>query len=141
MGFFVIMLTLIECFNAYSGDAFLALWKLHRDSLDYTLMRVIKCGLRIQERCDNRETEVGVKLRVKLGQLLTKQAEDNIRHNSMHFCFVVVMCSYIFLRPRFHSLHTLPPTCFFSGMLSFIGYRLDHFLCGSWSVPNIGCSM
>ncbi|XP_022103709.1 adenylate cyclase type 10-like isoform X2 [Acanthaster planci] len=30
-------------------------------------MRVIKCGLRIQERCDNRDTEVGVKLRVKLG--------------------------------------------------------------------------
>ncbi|XP_038075913.1 adenylate cyclase type 10-like [Patiria miniata] len=51
----------------FAGDAFLALWKLKRDSLDYTLMRVIKCGLRIQERCDNRETEVGVKLRVKLG--------------------------------------------------------------------------
>ncbi|XP_071790978.1 adenylate cyclase type 10-like isoform X1 [Asterias amurensis] len=51
----------------FAGDAFLALWKLQRDSLDYTLMRVIKCGLRIQERCDNRETEVGVKLRVKLG--------------------------------------------------------------------------
>ena len=50
------------------GDAFLALWKITQANMDHILTRVIKCGLRIQERCDNWDTEVGVKLRVKIGK-------------------------------------------------------------------------
>ncbi|XP_071485807.1 adenylate cyclase type 10-like [Diadema antillarum] len=50
----------------FAGDAFLALWKVTRANMDHILTRVIKCGLRIQERCDNWDTEVGVKLRVKI---------------------------------------------------------------------------
>ncbi|XP_063957938.1 adenylate cyclase type 10-like [Lytechinus pictus] len=50
----------------FAGDAFLALWKVTRANMDHILTRVIKCGLRIQDRCDNWDTEVGVKLRVKI---------------------------------------------------------------------------
>lgn len=56
------------CVFIASGDAFLALWKVTRANMDHILTRVIKCGLRIQERCDNWDTEVGVKLKVKIGR-------------------------------------------------------------------------
>ncbi|XP_033119981.1 adenylate cyclase type 10-like [Anneissia japonica] len=51
----------------FAGDAFIALWRVQRDTLDNTIIRVIKCALRIQEKCDNWNTDVGVRLRVKIG--------------------------------------------------------------------------
>ncbi|XP_071962575.1 adenylate cyclase type 10-like [Antedon mediterranea] len=51
----------------FAGDAFIALWKVKRDTLDNTIIRVVKCALRIQEKCDNWNTDVGVRLKVKIG--------------------------------------------------------------------------
>ncbi|XP_032879382.1 adenylate cyclase type 10 [Amblyraja radiata] len=51
----------------YAGDAMLALWREHRKELSEVLSLAVKCSLNIQDKCDNRETEVGVKLRVKIG--------------------------------------------------------------------------
>lgn len=56
------------CYVGFLGDAFLALWKIKRDNLDFSIRRIIKCATRIQERCDNWHTDVGVKLRVKIGK-------------------------------------------------------------------------
>ncbi|XP_078260626.1 adenylate cyclase type 10-like [Rhinoraja longicauda] len=51
----------------YAGDAMLALWREHRKELSEVLSLAVKCSMNIQDKCDNRETEVGVKLRVKIG--------------------------------------------------------------------------
>ncbi|XP_072903507.1 adenylate cyclase type 10-like [Hemitrygon akajei] len=51
----------------YAGDALLALWRESRKVLSQILTLAVKCSLNIQDKCDNRETEVGVKLRVKIG--------------------------------------------------------------------------
>uniref|UniRef100_UPI00398F2D34 adenylate cyclase type 10-like n=1 Tax=Pristiophorus japonicus TaxID=55135 RepID=UPI00398F2D34 len=51
----------------YAGDAMLALWKERRKALSEILTLAVKCSLTIQDKCDNKETEVGVKLRVKIG--------------------------------------------------------------------------
>ncbi|XP_051883991.1 LOW QUALITY PROTEIN: adenylate cyclase type 10-like [Pristis pectinata] len=51
----------------YAGDAMLALWRETRKALSEILTLAVKCSLNIQDKCDNRETEVGVKLRVKIG--------------------------------------------------------------------------
>ncbi|XP_069791459.1 adenylate cyclase type 10-like isoform X2 [Narcine bancroftii] len=51
----------------YAGDAMLALWRESRKALSEILTLAVKCSLNIQDKCDNRETEVGVKLRVKIG--------------------------------------------------------------------------
>ncbi|XP_078083827.1 adenylate cyclase type 10-like [Mustelus asterias] len=51
----------------YAGDAMLALWRERRKELSEILTLAVKCSLNIQDKCDNRETEVGVKLRVKIG--------------------------------------------------------------------------
>ncbi|XP_062908670.1 adenylate cyclase type 10-like [Mobula hypostoma] len=51
----------------YAGDALLALWRESRKALSQILTLAVKCSLNIQDKCDNRETEVGVKLRVKIG--------------------------------------------------------------------------
>ncbi|MGH0135884.1 UNVERIFIED_CONTAM: hypothetical protein FKN15_059675 [Acipenser sinensis] len=50
-----------------SGDAILALWRVERIQLSNMISLAVKCSLNIQNNCDNRETEVGVKLRVKIG--------------------------------------------------------------------------
>ncbi|XP_043550433.1 adenylate cyclase type 10-like [Chiloscyllium plagiosum] len=51
----------------YAGDAMLALWRERRKELSEILTLAVKCSLNIQDKCDNKETEVGVKLRVKIG--------------------------------------------------------------------------
>ncbi|XP_078408404.1 adenylate cyclase type 10-like [Cetorhinus maximus] len=51
----------------YAGDAMLALWRERRKELNEILTLAVKCSLNIQDKCDNKETEVGVKLRVKIG--------------------------------------------------------------------------
>ncbi|KAK6483081.1 adenylate cyclase type 10-like [Huso huso] len=51
----------------YAGDAILALWRVERIQLSNMISLAVKCSLNIQNNCGNRETEVGVKLRVKIG--------------------------------------------------------------------------
>nr|ACA52542.1 soluble adenylyl cyclase [Squalus acanthias] len=51
----------------YAGDAMLALWRERRKALSEILTLAVKCSLNIQDKCDNKDTEVGVKLRVKIG--------------------------------------------------------------------------
>ncbi|MGH0136665.1 UNVERIFIED_CONTAM: hypothetical protein FKN15_062128 [Acipenser sinensis] len=53
-----------------SGDAILALWRVERIQLSNMISLAVKCSLNIQNNCDNRETEVGVKLRVKIGDAI-----------------------------------------------------------------------
>ena len=52
------------------GDAILATWpvKTYRD-LASAIVRVVKCALTIQAKCGEYMTDVGVKLKVKLGNL------------------------------------------------------------------------
>uniref|UniRef100_H3AB06 Guanylate cyclase domain-containing protein n=1 Tax=Latimeria chalumnae TaxID=7897 RepID=H3AB06_LATCH len=49
------------------GDALLALWKVERKELSEAITLAVKCSLNIQKCCDNRDTDVGVNLRVKIG--------------------------------------------------------------------------
>uniref|UniRef100_A0A4W3HBF1 Guanylate cyclase domain-containing protein n=1 Tax=Callorhinchus milii TaxID=7868 RepID=A0A4W3HBF1_CALMI len=51
----------------YAGDAMLALWRERRKALSDIISLAVKCSLNIQDKCDNRDTEIGVKLRVKIG--------------------------------------------------------------------------
>ncbi|XP_065259432.1 LOW QUALITY PROTEIN: adenylate cyclase type 10-like [Emys orbicularis] len=51
----------------FAGDALLALWKVQRSQLSDIITLALKCSLRIQEEYGVRETEVGLKLRVKIG--------------------------------------------------------------------------
>lgn len=51
----------------FAGDAILAIWRVKsRDSLPEAIGQAVKSSLIIQRHCDNQETEVGVKLRVKI---------------------------------------------------------------------------
>ena len=51
----------------FAGDAILAVWRVKsRGDLPETVAQAIKSSLIIQQHCDNQETEVGVKLRVKI---------------------------------------------------------------------------
>ncbi len=51
-----------------SGDAILASWVFSHSghNIKTVLAKAIRCGLAIQEKCDNQLTEVGVLLRVKI---------------------------------------------------------------------------
>ncbi|XP_077990637.1 adenylate cyclase type 10-like [Glandiceps talaboti] len=52
----------------FAGDALLALWEVdNSDFFEDTVLRAVECGLNIQKKCDNWDTDVGVKLRVKIG--------------------------------------------------------------------------
>ncbi|XP_064420120.1 adenylate cyclase type 10 [Latimeria chalumnae] len=51
----------------FAGDALLALWKVERKELSEAITLAVKCSLNIQKCCDNRDTDVGVNLRVKIG--------------------------------------------------------------------------
>ncbi|XP_065266003.1 adenylate cyclase type 10 [Emys orbicularis] len=51
----------------FAGDALLALWKVQRSQLSDIITLALKCSLRIQKEYGVRETEVGLKLRVKIG--------------------------------------------------------------------------
>ncbi|XP_053882125.1 adenylate cyclase type 10-like [Malaclemys terrapin pileata] len=51
----------------FAGDSLLALWKVQRSQLSDIITLALKCSLRIQKEYGVRETEVGLKLRVKIG--------------------------------------------------------------------------
>ncbi len=52
----------------FPGDAILASWVFSHSghNIKTVLAKAIRCGLSIQEKCDNQLTEVGVLLRVKI---------------------------------------------------------------------------
>ncbi|XP_065450147.1 adenylate cyclase type 10-like [Chrysemys picta bellii] len=50
-----------------AGDALLALWRVQRSQMSDIITLALKCSLRIQKEYGVRETEVGLKLQVKIG--------------------------------------------------------------------------
>ena len=70
----------------FAGDAILAVWKVKkRSDLAHAISQAAKCSLFIQEKCDNQETDVGVKLRVKIAisagkVFVTFVGNENCRH-------------------------------------------------------------
>ncbi|XP_067681875.1 adenylate cyclase type 10-like [Haliotis asinina] len=70
----------------YAGDAILALWRVNVESeLPAALDRVIQCCLDIQEQCGEWDTDIGVKLTVKMGiaagdMTMTFLGNDDFRH-------------------------------------------------------------
>jgi hypothetical protein len=52
-----------------AGDAILAVWRVNNDTeLNSTVDQVVKCCLNIQEACGSWETDIGVRLTVKMGK-------------------------------------------------------------------------
>ncbi|XP_053882135.1 adenylate cyclase type 10-like [Malaclemys terrapin pileata] len=51
----------------FAGDALLALWRVQRSQMSDIITLALKCSLRIQKEYGVRETEVGLKLQVKIG--------------------------------------------------------------------------
>uniref|UniRef100_H2Y4C3 Guanylate cyclase domain-containing protein n=1 Tax=Ciona savignyi TaxID=51511 RepID=H2Y4C3_CIOSA len=70
----------------FAGDAILAVWKVkQRSDLKHAISQAAKCSLAIQDKCDNQETDVGVKLRVKIaisaGKIFaTFVGNEEVRH-------------------------------------------------------------
>ncbi|XP_071081249.1 adenylate cyclase type 10-like [Haliotis cracherodii] len=70
----------------YAGDAILALWRVNVESeLPAALDRVIQCCLDIQRHCGEWDTDIGVKLTVKMGiaagdMTMTFLGNDEFRH-------------------------------------------------------------
>ena len=61
MGFFIVI-----------GDAILAIWRVGRvEELQAELAKVVACCLGIQEECGEWSTDIGVKLTVKIGKMMT----------------------------------------------------------------------
>ncbi|XP_070572450.1 adenylate cyclase type 10-like [Ptychodera flava] len=51
----------------FAGDAILAFWETSVKTVLHGLASAVRCGLNIQDKCDDWDTEVGVQLRVKIG--------------------------------------------------------------------------
>ncbi|KAK3093152.1 hypothetical protein FSP39_011947 [Pinctada imbricata] len=52
----------------FAGDAILSVWRVNNpEELSWTVDRVIKCCLQIQDKCGQWETDIGVTLSVKMG--------------------------------------------------------------------------
>ncbi|XP_065450290.1 adenylate cyclase type 10-like isoform X3 [Chrysemys picta bellii] len=51
----------------FAGDALLALWRVQQSQMSDIITLALKCSLRIQKEYGVRETEVGLKLQVKIG--------------------------------------------------------------------------
>lgn len=62
-----------------TGDAILAVWRVNDDTeLNATVDQVVKCCLNIQDRCGAWETDIGVTLTVKMGNVYHKYSlKDN----------------------------------------------------------------
>ena len=70
------------------GDAILAIWRVGRvEELQAELAKVVACCLGIQEECGEWSTDIGVKLTVKIGKMMT---------NTL-FCLFVY---FVALRPK-----------------------------------------
>lgn len=54
-----------------TGDAILAIWRVGRvEELQAEVVKVVKCCLGIQAKCGEWDTDVGIKLTVKIGNCL-----------------------------------------------------------------------
>ncbi|XP_077996460.1 adenylate cyclase type 10-like [Glandiceps talaboti] len=51
----------------FAGDAILVCWEADVKTIVNEFVRALKCAINIQTKCDDWDTEVGVKLRVKIG--------------------------------------------------------------------------
>lgn len=70
----LILFLSLHCYVLHStGDAILAVWRVNDDTeLNATVDQVVKCCLNIQDRCGAWETDIGVTLTVKMGNVYHK---------------------------------------------------------------------